>query len=218
MEYTAQGYVLNEYDYRRIKPLQHSIKEQGIEFKYFITLDYYKPIEDIDKVLLDNRHLKKTIRSFFKSDMRMFFFIEKHLKDPTSKFFGTFHRHILVESPPETIWKNPWERLERFMLELSPEMVFACKFDRPSEEQIMQLLKKVISGHNNKIPNGNKGSKYLPVSYVDGLLSYCTKQNRNNIPHEYVIDTMNSSGLNNNWYRRNYGRHQNILAGTNRTL
>ena len=40
MEYNTQGYVLNVYDYKRIQPLQERIKEQSIEFKYFITLDY----------------------------------------------------------------------------------------------------------------------------------------------------------------------------------
>ena len=214
MEYNTQGYVLNVYDYKRIQPLQERIKEQSIEFKYFITLDYYERIEDISKVLIDNRHLKKIIRGFFKSDIRMFFFNEKHLGDPTSKFYGSFHRHILVEGIPEQAWQSPTNQMERFMLELDPEMVFASKFgSQPSEENKMELLKKVVKGlHHKKVPNGAKGKKYLNITNVDGLLSYCTKQNHKNVPYEYVIDTMNSSGLDNEWYRRNYGRYEDLLT------
>jgi len=213
MNTNTQGYQLNEFDYRRIKPLQEHIKVQGLEFKYFITLDYFKRTEDLTTVLLDNRHLKKTIRSFFKSDIRMLFFTEKHLKDPTSKFYGSYHRHILMEDIPAEVWKNPTKRMERFMLELSPEMWFACKWNNVSEKNKMDLLKKVVKGFNHQsIPNGRKGTRYDKVFNLDGLLSYCTKQNRNNIPNEYVIDLMNSDGLDNEWYRKNYGRHQTILT------
>ena len=74
-------------------------------------------------------------------------------------------------------------------------------------------MKKVVKGlHHKKVPNGAKGKKYLNITNVDGLLSYCTKQNHKNVPYEYVIDTMNSSGLDNEWYRRNYGRYEDLLT------
>ena len=92
-------------------------------------------------------------------------------------------------------------------------LFLACKWHNVSEKDKMDLLKKVVKGFNHQsIPNGRKGTKYDKVFNLDGLLSYCTKQNRNNIPNEYVIDLMNSDGLDNEWYRKNYGRHQTVLT------
>jgi hypothetical protein len=210
MNYNTQGYVLNEYDHRRINPLKQIIDTEGLKFKYFITLDYFRKTDDIASVLKDNHHFRKEIRRFFKSDIRMFFFNEKHLKDPSCKFYGSFHRHILMEAVPEKAWKEPTSRMKTFMLEMDPEMLFACQWSEPSEDSKMELVKKVVKGFNKTIPNGAKGTWYEQISHIDGLLSYCTKQNKNNVPHEYVIDTMNSDGLGNLWFRQNYGRQQAV--------
>jgi hypothetical protein len=212
MNYNTQGYVLNEYDYRRIKPLKQIVDNSALEFKYFITLDYFRKTDDIASVLKDNEHFRKELRRFFKSDIRMFFFNEKHLKDPSSKFYGSFHRHILMEAVPEKTWKEPTSRMKTFMLELDPEMLFACQWSAPSEKSKVALVKKVVKGFNKTIPNGSKGMCIEQINYLDGLLSYCTKQNKNNVPHEYVIDTMNSDGLDNLWYRHNYGRQQAVFT------
>lgn len=57
------------------------------------------------------------------------------------------------------------------------------------------------------------GEKFLKeIYYLDGILSYCTKQNNRNIPHEYVIDLMNSSGLDDRWFRKNYSKHKSNLV------
>lgn len=145
MEYHLQDYQLNEFDLKRIEPLLKSGKDQGIVFKYFITLDYYRKTEDIVTVLLDNKHLKKTIRSFFKSNIRMWFFTEKHLGDPTSKFYGSYHRHILMEGVPDRTWKKPTNQMSKFMLELGTHMYFNYLWNNyPGEEERMGLVKRLL--------------------------------------------------------------------------
>jgi len=214
MRCDLQGYQLNEFDKRRVEPLLSSIKEQGIAFKYFITLNYYKRNDDIARVLMDNRHLKKTIRSFFKSNIRLWFFTEKHLRDPKSNFYGSYHRHVLMEEIPDRVWKNPTNQMSKFMLELGPHMYFNYMWNNlPEESSRMELIKKVIIGLNPKsIPNGHRGKDFKEIYNLKGILSYCTKQNNRNIPHEYVIDLMNSSGLDDRWFRKNYSKHKSNLV------
>ena len=202
-EYNTLGYKLNIDDLHRIKLLQDTIESNGIEFKYFLTLLYWFKMDDIDRVVEDNRHLKKVIQSFCNDEVKMLFFTEKHL-DPDSPFFGGFHRHILLEDIPESKWKKPSSQMKRWMNEVTEKEI--KKYHHLSDVRFipprMALIHKVVKGLHHSTPNGFKGLKLLPVNNVDGLLSYCTKQNRNNIPHEYVIDTKNSSCLDDKFIRR----------------
>lgn len=203
MEHNTLGYQLNEYDLRRIRPLLNEIRNQKIKFRYFLTIDYWYKMDNISKILEDNHHLKKTIRSFYKSDIKMFFFTERHL-NPSAKNYGGFHRHILLEDAPESRWKNPTKQLQTWMNELTEKHISQYE-EYFSEDAFlplrMSLLKKVVKGLHHSTPNGFIGLKIVPIYNVSGLLSYCTKQNRSNIPHEYVIDTLNSSGLDDNFIR-----------------
>jgi hypothetical protein len=197
MEYNTSGYQLNEYDLRRVRPLLKEINHQDIKFQYFLTLDYWYKMDDISRVLDDNTHLYKSIRSFYKSDIKMFFFTEKHL-NPSAKNYGGFHRHILIEDAPEKRWKSPTKQLKRWLGEMTNTEVsqYAEYFSEGAFTPLrMSLLKRVVKGLHHSTPNGSLGLKLVPIHNLSGLLSYCTKQNKNNVPYEYVLDTLNSTGL-----------------------
>ena len=94
-------YILTNQNKKRIRPLLDDIKEKNINFKYFLTIDYWwKMIDDI-RILEDNKHLRKLLRKFFKRPIRFFFSNEKHLSNPDSPVFLGYHRHILMEDVPD---------------------------------------------------------------------------------------------------------------------
>ena len=97
------SYQLTEYNKKRIRPLLNEIKQKGINFKYFLTIDYWwKMIDDI-RVLEDNKHLRKLLRKYFKKPIRFFFTSEKHLSNSDSPVFLGYHRHILMEEIPDVV-------------------------------------------------------------------------------------------------------------------
>ena len=103
--------------------LLNHIKDNGIEFKYLLTCDYFYKQRDYNKVLLDNKHLRRTIRKLYKDDIRMLFFIEKHT-NPESNHFGGYHRHILIEDASEERWLEPSNGIMNLMLKLDPAGCF----------------------------------------------------------------------------------------------
>tara|TARA_B100001778_G_scaffold114155_1_gene93477 strand:- start:476 stop:1051 length:576 start_codon:yes stop_codon:yes gene_type:complete len=95
------SYQLTEHNKKRIRPLLNEIELKGINFKYFLTIDYWwKMIDDI-RVSEDNKHLRKLLRKYFKRPIRFFFSKEKHLGNPDSPVFLGYHRHILMEEIPD---------------------------------------------------------------------------------------------------------------------
>ena len=94
------SYELNILDNTRIKPLLEQIRLNDLSFKFFISSVYWSPTS-YDVVQKHNKEIRRTIRSFFKDDIRMWFFIEKHQEG------DRFHRHILLEDASSSRWKNP---------------------------------------------------------------------------------------------------------------
>lgn len=214
-EINSTDYVLTKEDRDRIRLLKDEIDSKSIKFKYFLTIDYYFKMNDISRLIQDNHHLSTLIRSFYKSDIRMFFFNEKHLKNPSSCNYRGFHRHILIEDAPEYRWRHPTKQMSNWLEDLSSKEIqmFSEYFSADAFLPLkLSLLRKVIKRFHRSTPTGEKGMKLIPIHNLDGLLSYCTKQRQGNIPHEYVIDTRNSSGLDDKFIRRLHAhlRHKKL--------
>ncbi len=90
-------YTLDDTDKKRISSLLTEIDDKSIKFKYFITLNYDTRVTDIAQVWEDNRHLKKILRYHFSRPVKFLFTTEKHLSDPNSNYYNSYHRHILME-------------------------------------------------------------------------------------------------------------------------
>ena len=90
-------YKLNKRDEERVKPLLDEIYEEGINFLYFITLNYEEKVTDDVQVNEDNHHLRLLLRRYFNKPLKFLFTLEKHLGNDASYFFNTYHRHILME-------------------------------------------------------------------------------------------------------------------------
>ena len=89
-----------------------------------------------------------------------------------------------MEFIPQDCWKTRSNQMDRFLLELDPEILFGIIFgETPSDMQQTDLLDKVIRGFNNKsIPNGKDGLDIRVISEdkggVSGLCEYNTKDTR----------------------------------------
>ena len=178
------SYTLNPLDETRIKPLLEQIRLNDLSFRFFISSVYWTSTS-YDVVQKHNKEIRRTIRSFFKDDIRMWFIIEKHQEH------NGFHRHILLEDASPMRWKNPTNRMKNFLAE-DPEAFFAITLeDGPDDKQKMQLLKKVFR-LLPFIPNGKSGLDIRSIHNLEKLTAYCSKQFEYVRPSYEVIDPVNS--------------------------
>lgn len=183
------SYSLNPLDTTRTRPLLEQIRLNDLSFKFFISSVYWTPTP-YGVVQKHNKEIRRTIRSFFKEDIRMWFFIEKHL-DPSAASFGGFSRHILIEDAPEARWRCPSSRMKNFLME-DPETYFACTLGTGiTTQQKMDLLEKVIR-LLPFIPNGKSGLDIRSIHNVEKLTAYCSKQFERVLPAYEVIDSASS--------------------------
>ena len=100
-DYT-NSYQLKKRDLERIESLSLEMWRDAIHFDYHITILYDKPVTDETLVLSDNRHLRKLLRTKYKNSaksndsVKFLFTLEKHLKNDQSRWFNSYHRHILM--------------------------------------------------------------------------------------------------------------------------
>ena len=189
-------YRLKERDQERVKPLLDEIYEEGINFLYFITLNYESKVTDDVEVNEDNHHLKLKLRRYFKRPVKFLFTLEKHLGNDNSYFFNTYHRHILM-SKVEGI---------------------TCR----KLKSIIQSHHRNIA----RDTWGRKGCVIRPITDIEKACSYVTKQidyPQLNVDRRVVIDATNSDigkdhysvrGL----HRDPLYRHRRTSSPTNRSL
>jgi len=220
MDRDYDSYELNSIDIARIKPLTNEIKKKDLKFRFFISSVYWKPTP-YDVVQKHNKEIRRTIRSFFKEDTRMWFFIEKHL-DASTPSFGGFSRHILLEDASASRWSTPSTRMQGFLMK-DPEQYFACTIGSGlTDDQKINLLKQLLR-KLPFIPNGNSGLDIRLIHNLEKLTAYCSKQFEKVLPSYEVIDPVSSdidiSFLIN--YRQDgntyHPRHEGVSQGANRT-
>ena len=173
------------------KVLKH-IYSKEYNFRYFITLDYHYRCTDFNKVLADNKRLRTSTRRVYKDDIKMIFFNELH-QDPSRKNYGGYHRHILMTDASHSRWQEPTNIMSRLLLEFDPKSVFSMYDGIQQEEDIkIKLLKKVIRGLNDSVPNGLLALDIKPITDINNLVGYCVKQIGHSRHSDDVIDLANS--------------------------
>lgn len=194
-EVNTRSYKLSTRDNIRIQPLEDLIKSKDYQFKYFCTVTHWYKMTDEEKLFFNNRRRNYTIRSVTKSGIAIMNFNELHLNPKCKNYLG-YHYHYLIEEIPSKSWLNPSNTMKAFMNKVDPELIAKCKSGYiPNQNEQISFMKKVTRKLNNTCPNGDDGIDIRPIYSIKGLLSYCTKQNKDNVPHKYVIDSGNSSGM-----------------------
>ena len=165
-------YKMKKRDYQRVESLSKEMWHKSIMFSYFITILYEKPVTDETIVAVDNKHLKLLLRRKFKKDISFLFTNEKHLKNDQSKWFNSYHRHILMSEVDGV----SCEDLENFI--------------RKHHKSVsIDLI-----NHDTKFAT-RKGIVIEPVKEFNLALSYVTKQieyPQLNVDRDKVIDASNS--------------------------
>ena len=165
-------YKMKKRDYQRVESLSKEMWHKSIMFSYFITILYERPVTDETIVAVDNKHLKLLLRRKFKKDISFLFTNEKHLKNDQSKWFNSYHRHILMSE----IDGVSCEDLENFI--------------RKHHKSVsIDLI-----NHDTMFAT-RKGIVIEPVKEFNLALSYVTKQieyPQLNVDRDKVIDASNS--------------------------
>lgn len=182
MHQDYDSYEMNKLDLIRIEPLKKQIRLKNHCFKFFIS-NVYHHYCSYDLVQKHNREIRRTIRSFFKDDIKMIFFIERCMN-------GSFHRHILIEDAAAHRWEYPSSsRMKNF---LDPLDYFSCLSGMGlSDLKKIDLLDRVIR-LLPFISNGKKALDIRPIHNHDKLLAYCTKQFEWVLPSYEIIDPASS--------------------------
>ena len=165
-------YKMKKRDYNRVESLSKEMWLKEIMFDYFITILYEKPVKDDTIVAVDNRHLKLLLRRKYKKPISFLFTNEKHLKNDQSKWFNSYHRHILMS-----------------------------KVDGVSCDDLENFIRKHHKSVSVDLINHDtnfatrKGIVIKPVEDYNLALSYVTKQieyPQLNVDRDKVIDASNS--------------------------
>lgn len=176
------SYELSNVDEARIKPLMKQIVSNGYQFEYFVSTVYHHYCS-YGLVQKHNRELRRSIRKFYKDDIKMIFFIEQHKS-------GSYHRHVLIEDACEGRWKDPSSKMQNFLKDSTEDYV-ACMVGSPSDDSKDDLLERCIR-NMEFISNSRKSVDVERIFDLKKLVGYCTKQFEWFHPSYEVIDPVSS--------------------------
>ena len=165
-------YKMKKRDYQRVESLSKEMWHKSIMFSYFITILYEKPVTDETIVAVDNKHLKLLLRRKFKKNISFLFTNEKHLKNDQSKWFNSYHRHILMSEVDGVSCEDLESFIRKHHKSVSVDLI----------------------NHDTKFAT-RKGIVIEPVKEFNLALSYVTKQieyPQLNVDRDKVIDASNS--------------------------
>ena len=165
-------YKMKKRDYIRVESLSKEMWSKDIMFDYFITILYEKPVKDDTIVAVDNRHLKLLLRRKYKKPISFLFTNEKHLKNDQSKWFNSYHRHILMSEVDGVSCEDLENFIRKHHKSVSVDLI----------------------NHDTNFAT-RKGIVIKPVEDYNLALSYVTKQieyPQLNVDRDKVIDASNS--------------------------
>ena len=165
-------YQLTQRDKQRIESLSMEMWSKSIHFGYHITILYEHPVTDETIPVTDNRHLRLLLRRKYKEPISFLFTLEKHLKNDESRWFNSYHRHILMSSVDGVSCDSLEDFIRKHHKSVSVDLI----------------------NHDTKFAT-RKGIVIEPVKDFNIALSYVTKQiefPQLNVRRDRVIDASNS--------------------------
>ena len=165
-------YQLTKRDKQRIESLSMEMWQKSIHFGYHITILYEHPVTDETIPVTDNRHLRLLLRRKYKEPISFLFTLEKHLKNDESRWFNSYHRHILMSSVDGVSCDSLEDFIRKHHKSVSIDLI----------------------NHDTKFAT-RRGIVIPPVRDFNIALSYVTKQiefPQLNVRRDRVIDASNS--------------------------
>ena len=151
--------------------LQRKIDDLDLEFRYFITLSFWKGRKSTIKQYLDNHHIKKVILDFFyphrkpSEEIRLWFFIEKHQS-------GFLHLHILMEGMDGLTWMSKFNR----KITLSKKTLYdIVANDFTMDDVITEALTNHLKTYIKRLGKGKQATDIRNVGDVKHRVQYLNK-------------------------------------------
>ena len=197
--------------------LMEVVRQQSIEFKWFITIVYHEKVTCKRTVIRDNWHLQNSLKNWLKRNgyhhhIDIWFSNEIH-RIPGTPNHGGYHRHIMMEDP---FWGTSDDRNRK----------------RSNLEELIRRL-------NQSVPNGSKAVDIREIKDVKriakepleqwiretewrggvrGLIEYLTKDTHRH--GEWICDVLdhkNSDFLNRSYLDELYERPSQLSRKTRST-
>ena len=152
--------------------LRRVMKEKSINFRYFITLTFYKAQTNLINQYLDNKHIKRVILDFFypnkKPDnrIRVWFFVERHQE-------GTLHLHLLMEGIDGLTWLMKNNR----KISLSKKTLFdIVANDYSMDDVITEALTNHLQAYILRLGKSQQSVDCRSIGNIQKRVHYVNKQ------------------------------------------
>ena len=148
------------------------MEDKSINFRYFITLTFYKAQTNLINQYLDNKHIKKVILDFFypnkkpNNRIRVWFFVERHQE-------GTLHLHLLMEGLDGLTWLMTNNR----KISLSKNTLFDIVADDYSmDDVITEALTNHLQTYILRLGKSQQSVDCRSIGNIQKRVHYVNKQ------------------------------------------
>ena len=151
--------------------LEEVIEKQGLRFRYFLTLSFYKGQTSLINQYLDNRHIKNVILGFFypnkrpKDRIRLWFFVEKHTTE-------CLHLHILLEGVNGLDWLQKNNR--KITIRKTTLLDILCR-DFSMEEVMIEALTHHLQSYIRRLGKGDQSVDMKSIGDIKKRVQYVNK-------------------------------------------
>ena len=152
--------------------LRNVMEDKSINFRYFITLTFYKAQTNLINQYLDNKHIKKVILDFFypnkkpNNRVRIWFFVERHQE-------GTLHLHLLMEGLDGLTWLMTNNR----KISLSKNTLFDIVADDYSmDDVITEALTNHLQTYILRLGKSQQSVDCRSIGNIQKRVHYVNKQ------------------------------------------
>tara|TARA_B100001113_G_scaffold274962_1_gene229547 strand:+ start:1503 stop:2108 length:606 start_codon:yes stop_codon:yes gene_type:complete len=152
--------------------LRNVMEDKSINFRYFITLTFYKAQTNLINQYLDNKHIKKVILDFFypnkkpNNRVRVWFFVERHQE-------GTLHLHLLMEGLDGLTWLMTNNR----KISLSKNTLFDIVADDYSmDDVITEALTNHLQTYILRLGKSQQSVDCRSIGNIQKRVHYVNKQ------------------------------------------
>ena len=153
------------------KWLKEVSKREGFEFKYFLTLSFYKAQTSVISQYIDNVHIKKVLIDFFYPNkkpinrIRFWFFVERHLDNH-------LHLHILMEGLDSIEWLSKRNR----KIIISKRTILDIVHGNYSIEEVMiEAVTHHLQAYVLRLGTGKQGVDMRKVGDIKRRIQYVNK-------------------------------------------
>lgn len=151
--------------------LNKLVEKEKIEFKYFLTLSFYKAQKLVINQYLDNTHIKKVLLDFFYPNrkpidrIRIWFFVERHASD-------YLHLHVLMEGMDGMEWLSTRNR--KISIKKS-SLLDILNSNVSIEEVMIEAITNHLQAYVRRLGTGKQSVDMRNVGNVKTRIQYVNK-------------------------------------------